>query len=90
VSRAMSVDDCYQHGSGPIGCREPEVASRDRDARGEPRDIPLDRTGQRLVVVVEPEDERALRGLEETEVQKMGVTAQLSLGEAPGRTPAVS
>ena len=70
-------------GRGTRGRIETELSAGDLDARGEPLDIPLDRSRQALIEVVEPKDQRALRGLEHPEVGEMCVAAQLS-----AKTPA--
>src|SRR5204862_6676271 len=56
---------------------EAAIASANRDAGGKPLDVPLERAGQRLVEVVDVEDELAVRGLEDTEVREVCVTAEL-------------
>ena len=79
--------------------REVAVAARDLEARREPFHVPLERSGQRLVEVVEVEDERSLGRGEAADVREVGVAAQLHLeagarrrGEVvrhDGRRPAV-
>ena len=58
------------------------VARRDLEARREALDVPLPRPRQRLVEVVDVEDEPPLRRLEEAEVHEVRVAAQL--GREPG------
>jgi hypothetical protein len=48
---------------------EPVVASRYGQARGQPLDIPLERAGQRLVEVVDVEDQPPLRRGERAEIR---------------------
>ena len=54
------------------------VAARDREAGGEPLDVPLERAGQSLVEVVDVEDEPALRRGERPEVGQVRVSAELN------------
>ncbi len=58
---------------------EAVAASGDDEAGDEPLDVPLERTRQRLVEVVDVEDERALRRAVQAEVEQVGVPAQLHL-----------
>ena len=53
------------------------VAAGDLEARREPLHVPLERAGQRLVEVVEVEDERALGRREAAEVREVRVAAEL-------------
>ena len=46
-------------------------------ARDQPLDVPLERTGQRLIEVVQVEDQPPFGRGEGTEVQQMSITAQL-------------
>ena len=62
----------------------------DNDAGGQPLDIPLERPVQRLVKVVDVEDERAFRRREQSEVRQMGITAQLDDQSAGGGRAQVS
>ena len=48
----LEVDRC------PLLLVEATIAPRDGEARDEPLDVPLERAGQRLVEVVDAEDER--------------------------------
>ena len=56
---------------------EPVVAPGDRQARGEPLDVPLPRARERLVEVVDVEHELALGRAEDAEVREVGVAADL-------------
>ena len=53
------------------------IASGDGEAGHQPFDVPLERARQRLVEVVDAEDELPVRGGEDTEVGQMRVAAQL-------------
>ena len=64
--------------------REPAVAAHDLEAGREPLDVPLPRTGQRLVEVVDVEQHPPLRGAEQAEVRQVGVAAQLHRDAGPG------
>ena len=68
----------------PLLVREPAIAAGDLEARGEPLHVPFPRAGQRLVEVVDVEDQRALGGAEHAEVRQVRVTADLR-GDARGR-----
>ncbi len=57
--------------------REVAVAAGDLEARREPLHVPLERAGQRLVEVVEVEDERALGRGVAADVREVGVAAEL-------------
>ena len=61
---------------------EAAIAPGDGEARGEPLDVPLERAGERLVEVVEAEDELAVGRGEAAEVRQVGVAAEL--GVEPG------
>ena len=52
-------------------------AAGHHEARREPLDVPLPRPRQGLVEVVDAEDEIALLGPEDAEVEEMRVTAEL-------------
>ena len=71
------------HDVPPIGRREPAITSGDLEARGEPLDIPLPRTGKRLVEVVDVEHHLALGGAEQTEVRQVSVAAELHRDPRP-------
>src|SRR5207248_1590570 len=62
-----------------LGVREVPVAAGDLEARREPLHVPLERTRQRFVEVVEVEDELALRGGVAADVREVGVAAELRL-----------
>ena len=64
---------------------EAAVAGGDLEARGEALDVPLPRPRQRLVEVVDVEDEAPLRRLVETEVHQVGVAAELRRQPGVGR-----
>ena len=57
--------------------RDPEIATRQRDARREALDVPLPRCRKRLVEVVDVEEQVPLRSGEDAEVPEMGVAARL-------------
>ena len=59
------------------GSSNPRSRAGDLEAGGEPLDVPLPRTRQGLVEVVDVEDELAVRGREGAEVREVGVTAEL-------------
>ena len=61
---------------------EAAVAPRDGEARGEPLDVPLERAGERLVEVVEAEDDLAVGRGEAAEVRQVRIAAEL--GVEPG------
>ena len=58
---------------------EPAVAAGDREARHEPLDVPLERPWQRLVEVVDAEDQPPVRSGEDAEVREVRVAAELHL-----------
>ncbi len=60
------------------------VAAGEHEARGETLHVPLPRTRQRLVEVVDVEDDAPLRRGEGAEVQQMAVTASLNAQAARG------
>ena len=64
---------------------EPTVATGHREARDEPLHVPLERTGQRLVEVVDAEDQPSIGRGERTEVREVGVAAELDLQTGAGR-----
>ena len=68
------------------------VARGNEDADGQALDVPLPRTGQGLVEVVDVEDEAALGRCVEAEVREVGVAATLHIEPGfavwrRGRTP---
>ena len=62
---------------------EVAVAPRDREARDEPLDVPLERARKRLVEVVEAEDEPPVRRSKAAEVREVRVSAELNLEAGP-------
>ena len=74
--------DAVQDDRPPRGRGVAVVARGDLEARREALDVPLPRPGQRLVEVVDVEDQPPLGRLEEAEVHEVGVAAQL--GREPG------
>ena len=62
---------------------EAAIATGHREARDEPLHVPLERTGQRLVEVVDAEDEPSIGSGEGTEVREVGVAAELDLQTRP-------
>jgi hypothetical protein len=79
--------------------RQPDVAAGDLGAGRHSLDIPLPRTGQRLVEVIRAEHEPAVLSREPAEVRDVGITARLhddprirrrrEIGRHHGRRPAV-
>ena len=63
---------------GALLVREPVVATRDGQARGETLHVPFPRSMSRLVEIVDVEQELPLGGAEQTEVRDVGVTARLN------------
>ena len=61
----------------PLRVVEPAVPAGDREAGHQPLDVPLERAGQRLVEVVEAEDEPPVGRRERPEVRQVRVAAQL-------------
>ena len=72
-------------GVASVGLAEAVVARRDREARRHPLQVVLERAGQRLVEVVQVEQQLPLGGREHAEVRQMGVAAELNLQAGPGR-----
>jgi hypothetical protein len=62
-----------QHRAGPIRLAEIPFACRDVEARCEALDVPLERAGERLVEIVEVEDEVAFRRREAAEVSQVRI-----------------
>src|SRR5207302_8499133 len=69
--------DGLQHCAGNVLALERTVATGDADARREALDIPFPRTGQRLVEVVDVEDQLPLRRREGAEIRQVRVAAEL-------------
>ena len=67
----------------PLAAAQSRLATRDRQARSEPLDIPLPRPRQCLVEVVEVEDELAVGSREDPEVGEVRVAAELSEEAGP-------
>ena len=76
--------DRVQNGFRAFGVGEVAVAAGDLEARREPLHVPLERSGQRLVEVVEVEDERALGRGVAADVGEVGVAAELRAQSGPG------
>ena len=76
--------DRRDRGIASVGLAEAVVARCDREARGHPFQVVLERAGQRLVEVVEVEQQLSL-GDANTEVRQMGVAAELNVEAGPGR-----
>ena len=72
-----------QCGVASVGLAEAVVARRDREARRHPLQVVLERTGQRLVEVVQVEQQLSLGGSEHPEVRQMRVAAELNLQSRP-------
>src|SRR5690349_298664 len=75
---AIATGDC-EDGRAALCVAEAAVPGGDLEARGEALDIPLERAAQRLVEVVEVEDERPLRRGEAAEVREVRVAAKLDV-----------
>ena len=58
---------------------EASVSTGDRDARHQPLEVPLERSRERLVEVIDAEHELAVRRSEDSEIAEMGVTAELRI-----------
>ena len=81
-----------EHDLLTLRLREVAVAAADLEARGEALHIPLERAGQRLVEVVEVEDEIPLGRRVAADVGEVRVAAELRLEARPvasarGRAP---
>ena len=64
---------------------EAPIASGDSEAGHQPLDVPLERARQRLVEVIDAEDQLPVRGGEDTEVGQMRIPAQLHRQVGAGR-----
>ena len=69
---------------GALGGAEAAVAPGDREAGDEPLDVPLERSRQGLVEVVDIEDERPVRRRIDAEVGEVRVAAELRVQVGPG------
>ncbi len=58
---------------------EPEIPSGDGEARRKPLHVPLERSRQRLVEIIDAEHEPTIRGGEDPEIGEVRVAAQLSM-----------
>ena len=76
--------DGRQRGCARVRRREPVVSPRDREAGGHPLHVVFERPRQRLVEVVQIEQQPSLRGREHPEVRQVGIAAQLR-AETRGR-----
>ena len=63
---------------------EATIATGDGEARDEPLQVPLERARQRLVEVVDAEDETSVGRSEHTEVGEMRIAAELDFQPRPG------
>ena len=63
---------------------EASIPARDREAGGEPLHVPLEWSRQRLVEVVDAEDEPPVRCGEDAEVGEVRVAAELGVQSRPG------
>ncbi len=68
-----------ENDAGPLLVGEPPIPPGDGQAGGQPLQVPLPRTGQGLVEVVEIEDQGPLGGSEHSEIAEVGVTAGLDV-----------
>ena len=68
----------------PLLVVEAAVAAGDGEARDEPLDVPLERAGERLVEVVEAEDDPPVGRGEAAEVRQVRVAAELGVEPRPG------
>ena len=73
--RRGSAPTAATHDVAPLLGREAVVAAGDREAGGQPLDVPLPRAGERLVEVVDVEDQPALGRGEHAEVGQVRVAA---------------
>ena len=94
---AIGAND-LEHGGATLGLPEAAISAGDLEARREAFEVPLERPGQRLVEVVDVEDEIPLGRGEAAEVRQVCVAAKLSFQARPrcprevvrhdrGRTP---
>ena len=72
------------NGGRPITVTESAVAAGDLDTGSKPLDVPFPRTAQRLVEVVQVEDQAPLGRSEEPEVRQVRVSAELNDGPGHG------
>ena len=72
-----------RHDRAAIGIVEAAIPARDREARGEPLHVPLERPRQRLVEVVDAEDEPPIGRGEDAEVREVRVAAELRVQARP-------
>ena len=70
--------------AGPLLLVEAAVAAGDGEARDEPLQVPLERAGQRLVEVVEAEDQAPVGRREGAEVGQVRVAAELRVQPRAG------
>ena len=73
-----------------VGFAEAVVTGRDGEARRHPLEVVLERARQRLVEIVQIEQQLSLGGGEHPEVRQVGVAAELNLQAGPGRVLQVS
>ena len=79
---AVGADSC-DHGLRAFRLGEVPVAARDLEARSEPLHVPLERSGQRLVEVVEVEDERRARARRSRRSSRGGRRRRAAPGARP-------
>ena len=77
--------DPRHHDRPPIGRSETSIASSDLETGREPLEIPLPRTGKRLIEVVDVEHHLAFGSAEHTEIRQVSVTAELHGDPRPWR-----
>jgi hypothetical protein len=65
------------HDRAALFADKPVGSPRDLQAGGEPLDVPLPRAGQRLVKVIDIEDQQPVSRAEDAEIGQVGVTARL-------------
>jgi len=77
--------DGRAHRLSPRLAADAVLAGGDRDARGEPLDVPFERAGKGLVEVVDVEHELPLRRGEAAKVREVRVAAELDVNRRTGR-----
>ena len=63
---------------------KPEIPSGDGEARRKPLHVPLERSRQRLVEIIDAEHQATIRGGEDPEIREMRVATQLSVESRSG------
>ena len=76
-----------EHAAFAVALRQSAFAPRDRDARHQSLEIPLPRARERLVEIVDVEDQAPLGRAEDAEVRKVGIAAALNVEAGTRRRP---